>query len=291
MTVFPVVLALLAATFWAAGMVVTKAGLRQTDLSAFALARWTFALIIFLVYGGATGTLHFPSAGLVGMAGLAGVVDSFLGGLTYLSALSTSPAHQVAPLANTAPFWGVVAAVVILGEHPSAIAFLAAALVVGGTVLLVPTRRAASVAKGSWRGPVLALITGLLWGFSEIGPARFCLDRGMEPVSFMIVFSAAAGLCWACLVGSLSRRRPLRVTGRGLGVAVVVAVLGSGLGWTLWLTGLRLAPASLLAPVRGATVLFSFLFSAVLLRERLTWRAGAGATLVFAGVFMVTTLS
>ena len=86
----------------------------------------------------------------------------------------------------------------------------------------------------------------------------------------------------------LRRHLPRRVDRPGLALAGVSAVFGAFLGWWLWLSGLRLAPASVLAPVRGSTLLFTFLFSILFLGERPTRPAIVGVALVFGGVLLVS---
>ena len=63
------------------------------------------------------------------VAVLGGILDSFGGTLLHMIALKRSPAHEAVSLSNTAPFWGVVAAVVFLGESPQFASFAAAVLV------------------------------------------------------------------------------------------------------------------------------------------------------------------
>jgi transporter family protein len=75
----------------------------------------------------------------------------------------------------------------------------------------------------------------------------------------------------------------------GIWIAFFTAGVGFFLGWILWLSGLRLAEASLLTPIRGgAMTIFAFATSVVLLGERPTPRAFLGAALASAGVVLVS---
>ena len=98
-----------------------------------------------------------------------------------------------------------------------------------------------------------------------------------------------AAIAGNTLAGLMLRKRvPKRVNRRGLAFACASAISGAFLGWLCWLNGLRLAPASLLAPVRGSTLVFTFLFSVLFLRERPSRRAIGGVVLVFGGVLLVS---
>ena len=64
---------------------------------------------------------------------------------------------------------------------------------------------------------------------------------------------------------------------------------GFFLGWILWLSGLQLAEASVLTPIKGgAMTLFAFFISVAFLHERPTGRAALGASLSTVGVIIVS---
>jgi drug/metabolite transporter (DMT)-like permease len=285
-----VLLALCAAIGWSVGMVMAKIGLARMDLIAYAFIRWTFALLFIVPYGLLVAGFRYPGASLIGVAAVASLLDSFLGGWLYLLAMERSPAHQVTALSSTAPFWGVMASVLFLRENPTLIAFLAAFLVVSGAYYLVLRADGSPERRSIW-GPLSALLTGVLWGIAETVPTKYCLNHGMTPITLLLVFSVTAVVSWGLLASLQSKKRRLRFTVRGVRIAFFAALMGSFLGWMAWLSSLTLAPASLLSPIRGSTTLFAFLFSVLLLRERPGVRAVVGVFLVFSGVLLVSVSS
>ena len=283
-----IVLALAAALSWGVAQVVSKLGLARMEPPLYAAIRASFAFLFAVPYGLATGAFRFGDPHLIGVAAIAGLIDPFLGTLLYMYALKHGEAHVAAALANTAPFWGVITAVVFLGEPARYVTFLAAILVVAGAYFLVAPARKGKRA-GSPIGGLAALGAALLWGIAEVGPAKYCLSRGMTPAEFQLVLVGVASLTW--WTASLWRREPRR--GRmdpvGVRIALFTAGVGFFLGWILWLSGLRLAEASLLTPVRGgAMTIFAFLTSMVLLRERPSPRAFLGAALATGGIVLVS---
>lgn len=97
-----------------------------------------------------------------------------------------------------------------------------------------------------------------------------------------------AALAWWTMTLLPSSRRRRRIQASGLWI-VFAAATGFFLGWILWLSGLRLAQASLLTPIRGGTMtLFAFGTSIALLRERPTQRAWLGAALACGGVVLAS---
>ena len=288
MSSLAIFLALSAAVSWAITQVLTKTGLQRMNLIAYASFRPLFALLFIVPYGIITSGLHLPGLKFILIAVSGGIFDTFFGSMLYFLAIKKSSAHESASLANTAPFWGVVTAVLFLGEKPKPIVFISAFLVVSGAYFLV-TRGKKTSSNHSFLDTLPALGAGAMWGIAETVPAKYCLNHGMSPVTYLFIMVATAAITWN-LVAIFSRKHSFhfRYPLRDIGVAMITAFTGFFLGWILWLTGLEMAPASILAPIRGSMTLFAFLFSILLLRERPTYRSAIGVALTFSGVFLVT---
>lgn len=160
-----------AAASWSLSQVLTKEGLRRMDFVAYGVVRPLFALPLVLSYGFITSGLRFPGPELVGIAACGGLIDSFLGTLLYMLSLRRSPAHQAAPLSSTAPFWGVVTAVLFLGERPHPIVFVSALLVVLGAYFLGGHRPGETTSHPAL-GTLAALGAGVMWGGGGDAPSQ-----------------------------------------------------------------------------------------------------------------------
>lgn len=275
-----------AAASWGVAMTVAKPGARHLDPVTFLLARWALALVLAALVGLAGGGLVVPTWRTAGLVVLGSLLNAVVGWTLYLLAMRRSPAYQVTALASTAPLWGVLGAILFVGEPFRWVALVAALLVVAGAYFLV---------GGRWRdvratstGSLLAITAGILWGVSETVPMNLATRHGIPAPTAIVVFACAAIGGLILLTPLLRRHLPRRVDRPGLALAGVSAVFGAFLGWWLWLSGLRLAPASVLAPVRGSTLLFTFLFSILFLGERPTRPAIVGVALVFGGVLLVS---
>jgi len=280
-------LAVAAAASWGVAMTVAKPGSRHLDPVTFLLTRWVLALILALLIAGIGGTLVFPSWDAIGLVVLGSFMNAVVGWTLYLLAMERAPGYRVTALASTAPLWGVLGAILFVGEPFHWAALVAALLVIAGAYFLV-RESSSEEGESSFSGAALAITAGILWGVSESVPMNLATQRGMPPETSIIVFALAAIAGIALLRPLLRRRIPGRRDRRGLWLAALSAVSGAFLGWFLWLNGLRLAPASLLAPVRGSTLLFTFVFSVVFLRERPSRWAIIGVALVFGGVLLVS---
>ena len=281
-----ILLALLAAAAWAIGMAAAKPGGRHMDLVTYTLARWLLVSVLVLFYAFVTHRLAFPGWRPILLAASAGILDSTFGGICYMLAMERTSAYQTTTLASTAPLWGVVGAILVLGEPLLWRTVIAAILVIGGAWFLTPRRRSAK--SWAWLGAGFALITGILWGFAETVPAKLALREGMSPETFLLVFSLSGALGTFILLPVLRPHIPRRVEFRGILYVLLSAIGGAFLGWLLWLHALNLAPASVISPVRGSTLLFAFMYSVLFLKERPTVRAFLGIALVAVGVLLVS---
>ncbi|HHR84814.1 MAG TPA: DMT family transporter [Candidatus Acetothermia bacterium] len=275
------------AALWGGGQVIAKRGLEDTSLALFGFIRSASALVFVVLFGLLTTGFPLPSLGLLMVAILGGVLDSFVGTLLYMIALRGSPAYEVVPLANTAPFWGVVAAVVVLGEAPRLVSFAAAVLVILGAYFLSSHRVRMGVPISRF-GPWLALAAGAVWGIAEIAPTKYCLSQGMAPSTYQLMVVAASGAGWGAYLLVRHRFHAVPRSRKGIGIAVLTGFTNLFLGWLLWLFALGHAPASLISPIRGLVVLFGFLASVLILKERPSKRSGIGVLLIIAGVTLVS---
>jgi len=282
--------ALTAALSWALTQTMAKIGLQRMGLVSYLFVRPLFALLFIVPYGLFTSGFHLPYPKLAGIAILGSFTDAFAGTLLYMFAIKISSTHKAASLANTAPFWGVISAVLFLGEKPKLIIFIAAILVALGAYFLVISKGTKSVDYSFWK-PLTALGTGILWGFAETVPAKYCLTHGMTPITYQLILVLTAAVSWGSVACLRSKNHHLRYPLRGLRIALFTSFTGFFLGWILWLSSLKLALASQLAPIRGgAMTLFAFILSIILIRERPSRYSYIGMILILIGVFFVSIL-
>lgn len=286
MQTIAILLAISAAAAWGIGMIAGKPGVRHMDALTYTFVRWLVVAPFAVAYALLTRQLAFPGWWPVCLAIFAGVLDCSLGGLFFLLAIQRTSAYQTTTLSSTAPLWGVLGAIFILGEPLLWKAVVAAVVVILGAVFL--TERETSAKSKAWVGAMLAVITGMLWGFAETVPAKLALQAGMTPGTLLVVFSASGALGILALIPLLRRRIPRRFERRGLYFVTLSAVGGAFLGWLLWLNALSLAPASVISPIRGSTLLFAFVYGAIFLKERPTRRALIGVALVACGILLVS---
>ena len=287
MSLAALLLAIGAMFSWGLTWVLMKAGVDRMDFVAFGLLRPWMGLPLIAVYAWIVGGVVFGPPQLVLLALVTGFLNAFLGTSLFYYALHHGTMHETNILANTNPLWGVVSAVVFLGEPASVSAFGAGVLVIGGTVFLVRVGDGARRSR-SLTAIFAALGTGFMWGFSAAVPTKYCMNQGMSPIAFQLLFTASAALSWTLAALPRLRRGNLAFTRRGVWFAFLSSVFGMVIGWIFWLMALERARASALSPLVGLILLFATVLGIVFLKERLTRRMLIGGLLVLAGVTLVS---
>ena len=188
----------------------------------------------------------------------------------------------VYPLARgTGPMLSTAAAIVILGERPTALALVGAGLVCSGVIVLGSTsqriegRRAApAVAFGLITGGLIAVYT--LWDKHAVGAL-------MIPP---LVLDVAANSVRALLLTphALRRQTQIREVWRLHRREVLGVALLAPLAYILVLTALSVSPVSYVAPARETSILIGTLFGVRLLGEGRLGIRLVGAAAIVAGL-------
>jgi drug/metabolite transporter (DMT)-like permease len=182
----------------------------------------------------------------------------------------------VYPLARgTGPLLSTIAAILIFGERPSALALAGAGLIVVSVLALVPR-------GGGGRGAGFALLTGAaiagytLWDKQAVGPLA------LSP----IVYYWGTNVANAALLTPLMLRRRAAVKEawtssrrQALGIGVL-----SPLAYVLVLFALARAPVSYVAPARETSILIGTVLGTTVLAEGDARRRLAAAAAIVAGV-------
>lgn len=272
---------------WALTWLLMRMGVGRMHWIDFGFLRPLISLPLIALYAWITNGFAFGGIDLilVGLAG--GVLNAFLGTALFYYAHTHGSLHETNILANTGPFWGVVSAILVLGEPARWVTFAAGGLVIAGTVLLV-RGRSAHAKPNHLPALLAATVAGILWGFTGAVPTKFCMAGGMSPIAYQFLFTLSAVVAWSVAIAPRFARREVRVERRHLWVVAVSSVLGIVVGWVLWLAAIQRTDASLLAPLSGLTMLFAVGLGVIFLRERVTAKILTGGGLVIAGVTLVS---
>jgi len=192
--------------------------------------------------------------------------------------------NLVYPLARgSGPLITFVFAVVVLGQHPGAIAGLGVLAVVVGVLLiaLVPSH------EGVRTGVVLGLLTGATIAAYTLWDTFSVTHLDVPPVPYFVL-GTVLQLPWLTTLVA-TRREPVpigHVWRETRGPALVVGLL-SPLAYILVLRALQLAPVALVAPARETAIVIGALYGWLVLREPRPARRLAGAVVVLVGIGLI----
>jgi drug/metabolite transporter (DMT)-like permease len=192
----------------------------------------------------------------------------------------------VYPLARgSGPLLSFFAAVVLLGEHITALSIVGVVMVVSGILLvsglLLEPHKAprAGVVYGLGTGAFIAAYTiNDGWAVKALMISPFIVDWAGN-------FFRVIALAPRALADRAELRREIRDYAKP---ALVVSTLGP-LGYILVLYAMRVAPISHVAPARELATLIGTYFGARLLRERSAPSRIVGAACIVAGVICLAT--
>ncbi len=188
----------------------------------------------------------------------------------------------VYPLARgSGPLLATLAAIVLLGERPGALALGGTALVVTSVFVLSGGRsrsgQSAAIGYGLLTGLVIASYT-VLDGYA-VGHV------GAAPLLYLLLADSGRAVLLSPVV--LGRWGTVRETWRTHRLEVVGVGLLSPLAYLLVLSALQLAPVSVVAPMREVSILFAAVLGARTLAEGNALRRGLGAVVMVVGIALL----
>jgi drug/metabolite transporter (DMT)-like permease len=217
------------------------------------------------------------SAGIAFMAGSGCLHSAYF--TTLQRGYAEGELSVVYPLARgTGPALSVLAAVVILGERPGAIALVGAALVVVGVL---------SLAGGGHRHSprssiVFALLTGVTIAAYTLWDAHAVEDLAQPAIVYYWGSEVTRAIV---LAGpALRNREGLRTALAHDRRAILAVGLLSPLAYILVLVALTLAPVSVVAPGREASIVIASLLGTRLLGEGDPTRRASAAIAILGGI-------
>jgi drug/metabolite transporter (DMT)-like permease len=262
-------------TGWALTLILAAAVIHATwnlinkQASGHATFTWLIAVISALLYAPATITIievwqlriDFVTIGM--MAGSAALHTAYF--VLLNQGYRAGDLSLVYPLARgTGPLLSSVAAILFLGERPSAIAVGGALLIIGGVVILTINLSRFREA-GARDAAIYALVTGLFIAAYTLWDKQAVSHFGIAPLV----------LDWGANVGRVLLLSPFAIKYSDQTVlewrehkyeAIAVAVL-IPLSYILVLTAMRFTPVSYVAPAREISILIGTAMGTRLLAE------------------------
>ncbi len=213
-----------------------------------------------------------------------------IGTITHYIGIERMGVSRSTPIQSATPIWGVLMAVLILGESPSAMTIMGTAGIVGGVMLLaVPEERVAGTLRDWLRGAVIfPVISSVVYAIVPVF-AKLAYAHQNTPMLGLGVAFAAGSLMM--LAGKKFAPGGGRIQAEGWSFRLfLVAGFLNLFGAILYWSALVIGDVSVILPISRLYPLFVVILSALFLGklERITARLVLAAGLIVAGGVLVT---
>lgn len=283
--------ALLAGVLWGIGPLLLKRALKYTNVSTATLVEQNvsvFLLVGLAGYSGEIGQIDFTSRAFWAFF-LAGAIGASFGKVFYYKGIDKVGASKATSVKNSSPFLTALLAIAFLGEAMSWYIFAGVTLIVLGIVVITQTQASGERSVDRLQYFLFPIVAALCFGvnpiFKKIGmnaatlPVLGTMITQVTALIFMLLFAKPIGL----------QIKFERVSPKAL-LLCTLSGITEGLGSLCTFYALIYGPAAILSPMWRISPLVTFALAHFTLKgiEMVTLRDGAAASLIVAGVFVLS---
>lgn len=245
---------------WGYNWVVMKLALRYASPFDFASLRTLLATACLFIILAALRRPLRPKEPL-GLAWLGLLQTTGFIGFT-MWALVSGAVGETAVLAYTMPFWVIVLAKLVLGEHMDGIQRAAVILALFGLIMVLTPWRS----HGGIESDLLAIGAGIFWAAGTLY-AKILRRRAHFDLLSLTAWQMLFGAIGLTVVAVLVPHAAVHWNKEFIGALAYNVILGNALAWVLWLYALDRLPAGVASLGTLATPVISVLAAALQLGE------------------------
>lgn len=271
--------------------VLAKCGIQKTD-SNVATAIRTIVVLLFswlmvLVTGAWENPAHISVKTLwfLVLSGLA----TGASWLCYFHALKRGNVNQVVPIDKSSTILTILLALIFLREGLSWGKALSVVMIGLGTILMITRKEPEPGKEKKGHGwfvyavlsAVFASLTAIL---GKVGITEIDSNLGTAIRTLVVLLMA-----WIMVLVTGKQYEIKTIEKREL-VFIVLSGFATGASWLCYYRALQEGPASVVVPIDKLSILITIVFSWVILHEKLSKRAAAGAAMITAGTVLLAVL-
>ena len=201
--------------------------------------------------------------------------------LCYFKALQLGDVNKVAPIDKSSTVLTILLAFLLLGE-PISVPQIFGVLGIGIGTLLMITKKETEEGKPQNKSWLLfaflsAVFASLTSIFGKIGVENVESNLGTAIRTVVVLVMA-----WL-MVFVEGQQKGIKTINRKSWVFLFLSGITTGLSWLCYYRALQDGPASIVVPIDKLSILVTIIFSGVVLKERLSRKAGVGLLLILAG--------
>ena len=201
--------------------------------------------------------------------------------LCYFKALQLGDVNKVAPIDKSSTVLTIPLAFILLGE-PISVPQIFGVLGIGIGTLLMITKKETEEGKPQNKSWLLfaflsAVFASLTSIFGKIGVENVESNLGTAIRTVVVLVMA-----WL-MVFVEGQQKGIKTIDRKSWVFLFLSGITTGLFWLCYYRALQDGPASIVVPIDKLSILVTIIFSGVVLKERLSRKAGVGLLLILVG--------
>lgn len=281
------VAAVFSAAFAGLTSVLAKCGIKNTDSDVATAVRTAVVLIFSWLTVFAVG-----SVGTLADISLKSVVFLILSGLAtggswifYFKALSIGDVNKVVPIDKSSAVLSVLLAIILFGEteHLAAKLIGTALLSVGIFLMIEKKKSNRESEKRVWI--IYALISAVLAALTSI-LAKIGISDMESNLATAIRTGAVLVMAWGIVFAKGKQMQLKEIDKREL-LFIVLSGIATGASWLCYYYAIQNGYVSVVVPIDKMSVLFTVIFSYVVLKEKLSRKALLGLCLMLLGTLVM----
>lgn len=282
------VMAVLSAVFAGVTAILAKCGIRHTDSDVATALRTVVVLLFAWVMVWIVG-----SADTIGQISTTSVVFLILSGLAtggswlcYFKALSMADVNKVAPVDKSSTILSVLLAIVLFSETSHLGAKLAGtALLAVGIYLMIEKKPGQKPGEQDRRWIVYGVLSAVFAALTSI-LAKVGITGVESNLGTAIRTGVVLVVSWGIVAARGKLRQIPKVRGREL-AWILLSGVTTGASWLCYYYAIGNGVVSVVVPIDKMSILVTVLLSRVILKERISGKAGLGLALMLAGTVTI----
>ena len=282
------IMAVLSAVFAGVTAILAKCGIRHTDSDVATALRTVVVLLFAWVMVWIVG-----SADTIGQISTTSVVFLILSGLAtggswlcYFKALSMADVNKVAPVDKSSTILSVLLAIVLFSETSHLGAKLAGtALLAVGIYLMIEKKPGQKPGEQDRRWIVYGVLSAVFAALTSI-LAKVGITGVESNLGTAIRTGVVLVVSWGIVAARGKLRQIPKVRGREL-AWILLSGVTTGASWLCYYYAIGNGVVSVVVPIDKMSILVTVLVSRVILKERISGKAGLGLALMLAGTVTI----
>lgn len=270
--------------------ILAKCGIRRTDSDTATAIRtivvFLFSWLMVLITGSGSGFSQINGKTLLFLV-LSGLATG-ASWLCYFHALQTGDVNKVVPIDKSSTVLTILLALIFLGEGFSLEKVAAAALIGGGTMLMITRKETHQKQENKKEWLIYAVFSAVFASLTAI-LGKIGIEGVDSNLGTAIRTTVVLLMAWM-MVGITGKYHQIREIKKKELLFILLSGLATGASWLCYYRALQDGPASVVVPIDKLSILITILFSRIVFHEKLSKKSAWGLVCIVAGTLLLTFL-